>query len=196
MLAAVVEQFDAAAGEARPAPASVLDLGCGEGLPARLSRRGPGGARARSRHLDAGDRARGPAVARARVDRRERGPPSPVAGRRVRLRACRSRRAATAPRSGDCSRRRGRALLAVPGEDDLVELREAVLGRGELRDRAAKLVARTPARPRARRAAERLRGRSPSTRRRCATSSPPPTAEAGESESARGENARPARRSR
>jgi 23S rRNA (guanine745-N1)-methyltransferase len=35
----------------------------------------------------------------------------------------------------------GRALVAVPGADDLVELRQAVLGEGRLRDRAERTVA-------------------------------------------------------
>ncbi len=34
--------------------------------------------------------------------------------------------------------RGGRALVALPGEDDLIQLREALLGRGTRRDRAAK----------------------------------------------------------
>jgi 23S rRNA (guanine745-N1)-methyltransferase len=35
----------------------------------------------------------------------------------------------------------GRALIAVPGEDDLAELREAVLGRADRKDRAAPAIA-------------------------------------------------------
>ncbi|MDQ2979979.1 MAG: hypothetical protein M3R62_12240, partial [Acidobacteriota bacterium] len=34
--------------------------------------------------------------------------------------------------------RGGRALVALPGEDDLIQLRAALLGRGTRRDRAAK----------------------------------------------------------
>lgn len=34
----------------------------------------------------------------------------------------------------------GRAVIVVPGEDDVIELREAVLGRGERSDRSAKAI--------------------------------------------------------
>jgi len=37
-------------------------------------------------------------------------------------------------------RPRGRLVIAVPAEDDLVELRQAVLGRGPLRERAASVI--------------------------------------------------------
>lgn len=50
----------------------------------------------------------------------------------------------TARRNGPEIRRvlkaSGRVLIAIPGADDLIELREAVLGRGERRDRAPRVV--------------------------------------------------------
>jgi 23S rRNA (guanine745-N1)-methyltransferase len=51
----------------------------------------------------------------------------------------------TARRNGEelsrVLRQGGRALVAVPGEDDLAELRQAVLGRADARDRAESAIA-------------------------------------------------------
>ncbi len=138
MLAEVLADFDAAAGKSRPSPA-VLDVGCGEGfLLGSLAAARPMRAHGVDISVPAIDLAAkrwpGPAWIVANADRKL---PWPDRSFDFVL-------SITARRNGPEIRRvlaaSGRALLALPAEDDLVELREAVLGRAELRDRAAKAV--------------------------------------------------------
>ena len=139
MLDAVIELFDAAAGQPRPAPASVLDLGCGEGfllgsLAAAREVRACGVDISTPANELAAPRWPAPAWIVANADRRLPWPD----GAFDFVMSITARR--NAPEIRRLLAPAGRALLAVPGEDDLVELREAVLGRGDLRDRSAKLV--------------------------------------------------------
>lgn len=118
---------------------SVLDVGCGEGFLL--------GTLAASRPIDA----HGVDISVPAVDLAAKRYPGPTwivanADRSLpwadasfdRILSITSRR--NGPEFRRLLSRDGRALIAVAGEDDLIELREAVLGRGDRKDRAAAAI--------------------------------------------------------
>ena len=139
-VAALLDELAALPLPQRPA---VLDIGCGEGT--HLA--------ALARQLGLGaERAYGLDLSTAAIDLAARTYPAltwVIANADRRLPYLDSSfdlaLSLTARRNGPELRRvlvpEGRLLVAVPGPDDLIELREAVLGKGERRDRAVRTVA-------------------------------------------------------
>jgi len=138
-VAAILEALDSVSRRTKADPPAVLDLGCGEGYLL--------GSLARERKIDGfGVDISVPAIELAAktypeltwiVANADRRLPLPDAAFDFVM-------SVTARRNGaELARllsRGGRALVVVPGPDDLAELREAVLGRAENRDRTASAI--------------------------------------------------------
>lgn len=137
LLRALVEEIDALSLPVRPA---VLDVGCGEGHYL--------GSLAREREMEAhGVDLSAPAIELAAkrwpgvswwIVNADRALPFADASFDLVLSIAARRPAAELRR---VVKQEGRLLIVVPGEDDLIELREAVLGEGRLRDRLERVTA-------------------------------------------------------
>jgi 23S rRNA (guanine745-N1)-methyltransferase len=166
MVPPILETLDSVSRRTKADPPAALDLGCGEGYLL--------GSIANERKIDGfGVDISVPAIEVAAKTYPELTWLVANADRRLPLRdaAFDFVMSVTARRNGvELARllaRGGRALVVVPGPDDLAELREAVLGRAENRDRTAsaieelaphlELVSRRPLRRRTRYAASEVR---------------------------------------